>query len=148
MILYKNILKEKDAMLVTILTFVIVIVSPIVTKTKLDFTFTKMNHLAERIAEKSDLPAMYIINENNLRFLDDIYLFTEFEDSYIMKSSNASIENIENVMKDKDMSKGIVLVFNEGVDSDSIISQIKAKYNYSKDELMQNLNAGKVVYVY
>ena len=147
-ILYKNILKEKDAMLVTILTFVIVIVSPIVTKTKLDFTFTKMNHLAERIAEKSDLPVMYIINENNLRFLDDIYLFTEFEDSYIMKSSNASIENIENVMKDKDMSKGIVLVFNEGVDSDSIISQIKAKYNYSKDELMQNLNAGKVVYVY
>ena len=147
-ILYKNILKEKDAMLVTILTFVIVIISPIVTKTKLDFTFTKMNHLAERIAEKSDLPAMYIINENNLRFLDDIYLFTEFEDSYIMRSSNASIENIENVMKDKDMSKGIVLVFNEGVDSDSIISQIKAKYNYSKDELMQNLNAGKVVYVY
>ena len=66
-ILYKNILKEKDAILVTILTFVIVIVSPIVTKTKLDFTFTKMNHLAERIAEKSDLPAMYIINENNLR---------------------------------------------------------------------------------
>lgn len=91
---------------------------------------------------------MYIINENNLRFLDDIYLFTEFEDSYIMRSSNASIENIENVMKDKDMSKGIVLVFNEGVDSDSIISQIKVRYNYSKDELMQNLNAGKVVYVY
>ena len=147
-ILYKNILKEKDAILVTILTFVIVIVSPIVTKTKLDFTFTKMNHLAERIAEKSNLPAMYIINENNLRFLDDIYLFTEFEDSYIMRSSNASIENIENVMKDKDMSKGIVLVFNEGVDSDSIISQIKVRYNYSKDELMQNLNAGKVVYVY
>ena len=143
-----DIMKEKDAILVTILTFVIVIVSPIVTKTKLDFTFTKMNHLAERIAKKSDLPAMYIINENNLRFLDDIYLFTEFEDSYIMRSSNASIENIENVMKDKDMSKGIVLVFNEGVDSDSIISQIKAKYNYSKDELMQNLNAGKVVYVY
>ena len=73
---------------------------------------------------------------------------TTKEDLTKIKKELESIENIENVMKDKDMSKGIVLVFNEGVDSDSIISQIKAKYNYSKDELMQNLNAGKVVYVY
>ena len=147
-LLYKNILKEKDAIIVMVLTFTIVIISPIVTGTKLEFTYKKMNHLADKIEEKSDLPAIYIINENNMRFLDDIYIFTKIEDSYIMRSTNANIENVEKVLEGKNTSKGLIIVCNEGVQPENIIKQIKEKYNYSKDEIMQNLNAGKVFYVY
>ena len=147
-LLYRNTLKEKKSVIAMILTFIIVLVSPLVTGTNLEFTYKKMNHLAERVEEKSDLPAIYIFNENNIRFLDDIYMFTKINDSYIMRSSNANIENVKKVLEGKDTSKGMIIVYNEGVEPEEIIKQIKEKYNYNNEEIMQNLNAGQVIYVH
>ena len=47
--------------------------------------------------EKSSIPALYILNENNMRFLDDIYIFTKLDESYIMKYSQTNIENIKKI---------------------------------------------------
>ena len=75
-------------------------------------------------------------------------MFTKINDSYIMRSSNANIENVEKVLEGKDTSKGMIIVYNEGVEPEEIIKQIKEKYNYNNEEIMQNLNAGQVIYVH
>lgn len=98
--------------------------------------------------EKSSIPALYILNENNMRFLDDIYIFTKLDESYIMKYSQTNIENIKEVLKNKDTSNGIIIVYNSGVEAQNILEQIKQTYNYSKEEDVQSLNAGMVKYLY
>lgn len=145
--LLKKYVNVKKAQNIVIILFIIIIISPIFTKVNLDFTYTKMNHLADKIREKSDIPALYIFNENNIRFLDDIYIFTILDESYIMKYSQTTIENIQEVLKEKDTSKGLILVFNEGVEAEEITKQILETYNYKTIEVMQRLNAGEVKYL-
>lgn len=140
--------KQKTAQIATAVLFVIVTISPLFTGAHLEFTYTKMNHLAEKIEEKADVPALYVFNENKIRFLDDIYIFTELDNSYIMKYSNASEENIKNVLSQKDTSKGIFFIYNEDVKYEDIVKQIKEMYHYENEERVQDLNAGGVIYLH
>lgn len=146
--LLKKYVSIKKAKIITIVIFSITIISPLFTNINLDFTYTKMNHLVEKIEEKSDIPALYVLNENNIRFLDDIVIFTKLDESYIMKYSQTNIENIQNVLKDKNIQNGIILVCNEGVDTERVIKQIQETYNFKYKEEMQRLNCGIVNYLY
>lgn len=145
--LLKKYVSVKKAQNIIIILFIIIIISPIFTKVNLDFTYTKMNHLAEKIEDKSDIPALYIFNENNIRFLDDIYIFTILDESYIMKYSQTTIENIQEVLKEKDTSKGLILLHNEGVEIEEITKQILETYDFETAEVMQRLNAGEIRYL-
>lgn len=145
--LFKQFFDEKKSSIATVIVFGAIIISPLLANMHLDFTYTKMNHLADRIEEKHDIPALYIFNENNIRFLDDIYIFTKLDESYIMKYSETTIKNIKDVLKNKDTSNGLIVVTNEGVDVDKIIKEIADAYNYKTVENMQNLNAGMVKYL-
>ena len=145
--LAKKYINEKKAQIVIIIIFTIIIISPLFSNIQLEFTYTKMNNLAQKVQEKSEIPALYIFNENNIRFLDDIYIFTILDESYIMKYNETTIENIQKVMKDKDISKGLIVVCNDGVDTDEVIKQIKETYNYQSEEEMQRLNCGTIKYL-
>lgn len=146
--LFKQTLSEKVSKIATVSLFTIMIVSPIFTGAHLDFTYKKMNHLADKMEEMADIPTLYIFNENEIRFLDDIYIFTKIENSYIMRYSKTDIENIKNVMKDKDTSKGMIVVYNNGVEPDKIVEQIKENYDYTEKEEIQRLNCGNVLYLH
>lgn len=146
-VLNKN-LKENIAKILLCIIFVFTTISPIFTKEHLDFTYTNMNHLADKIEVIKDIPALYIFNENNNRFLDDIYLFTIIDNSYIMNLKNANIENIQNVLSDKNIEKGIILVLNEGFERQDLINNIKEKFDFKNEEVIQNLNAGIIMRLY
>ena len=60
----------------------------------------------------------------------------------------ASEENIKNVLRQKDTSKGIFFIYNEDVKYEDIVKQIKEIYNYKTDERVQDLNAGGVLYLH
>lgn len=149
--LFKETLTDKKAKIATVALFTIMIISPVFTGIKLDFTYTKMNHLADKMEEKSDVPALYIFDETNIRFLDDIYMFTKIDESYIMSTTKANMENIENVLSGKNTSKGMIFIYNYGdaqADIDGIQKGIMEKYNYTEVEEVQQLNIGKVIYLH
>ena len=146
--LFKQYVSTKKAEIMVTIMAVLIIMAPILTNSHLDFTYTKMNHLADKMEEKSSIPTLYILNEDNIRFLDDIYIFTKLDESYIMKYSQASIENIQEALKDKDTSNGIIFVYNRDVKPEKILEEVKQTYNYQTEEDIQNLNSGKVKYLY
>lgn len=146
--LFKQYVSTKKAEIMVTIMAVLIIVAPILTGSHLDFTYTKMNHLADKMEEKASIPTLYILNENNIRFLDDIYIFTKLDESYIMKYSQASIENIQEALKDKDTSNGIIFVYNRDVKPEKILEEVKQTYHYQTEEDIQNLNSGKVKYLY
>ncbi len=130
-----------------VLIFTFTTISPIFTGKQLDFTFKRMNNVAERVEEISDVPALYVFNENNNRFLDDIYLFTKIDNSYIMRLRNANEENIKKVFDGKDIENGILLICNEGYDREAIIKEVKESLGLKNEELIQNLNAGVILHL-
>lgn len=130
-----------------VLIFTFTTISPIFTGKHLDFTFKRMNNVAERVEKISDVPALYVFNENNNRFLDDIYLFTKIDNSYIMRLKNANEENIKKVFDGKDIKNGILLICNEGYDREAIIKEVKESLGLKNEELIQNLNAGVILYL-
>lgn len=130
-----------------VLIFTFTTISPIFTGKQLDFTFKRMNNVAERVEKISDIPALYVFNENNNRFLDDIYLFTKIDNSYIMRLKNANEENIKKVFDGKDIENGILLICNEGYDREAIIKEVKEALGLKNEELIQNLNAGIILHL-
>ncbi len=143
----KKYVKEKKAKIITTIVFCLIIISPALTNTGLEFTYKKMNNLSQKMESMKEVPALYIFNENNIRFLDDITIFTKLNESYIMKSSNATIENVSSVLKNKKTNNGLIVVYNEGVEPDKIVKQIMERYNYNKKEEVQKLNCGMVLYL-
>lgn len=130
-----------------VLIFTFTTISPIFTGKHLDFTFKRMNNVAERVEKISDVPALYVFNENNNRFLDDIYLFTKIDNSYIMRLKNANEENIKKVFDGKDIENGILLICNEGYNREAIIKEVKESLGLKNEELIQNLNAGVILHL-
>lgn len=130
-----------------VLIFTFTTISPIFTGKHLDFTFKRMNNVAEMVEKISDVPALYVFNENNNRFLDDIYLFTKIDNSYIMRLKNANEENIKKVFDGKDIENGILLICNEGYDREAIIKEVKEALGLKNEELIQNLNAGVILHL-
>lgn len=130
-----------------VLIFTFTTISPIFTGKHLDFTFKRMNNVAERVEKISDVPALYVFNENNNRFLDDIYLFTKIDNSYIMRLKNANEENIKKIFDGKDIENGILLICNEGYEREAIIKEVKEALGLKNEELIQNLNAGVILHL-
>ena len=146
--LLKHYFKQGKAQIIIGIILLIIIISPAVANTHLDFTYTKMNNLAKKMEEKANIPALYVFSDQSIRFLDDIYIFTKLDESYIMKYSLATIEHIHDVLEDKNTENGIIFIYNNGVEPEQIISEIKDTYNFKNVEDIQKLNEGMVKYIH
>lgn len=84
---------------------------------------TRMVNMAE---EHHSLPALYMFNSDENRFLDDILLFSIFDESYIAKDLTCTQENIQTVLNGKDVSNGFFVFMNNGQENDAMMEIITA----------------------
>lgn len=121
---------NKSTLFITTLLFLLIIYSPMVTRTKLEYTYTKYNNIAKKIEEKN-LPITYVLNTNKNRFLDDLYLFTLVDSSIILDYNNLQESVLKNQQED------FILICNEGVDEE----KIKGILENREITYMQKMNA-------
>lgn len=128
---------EKKALYITIAVLLVILISPAITRTSLEMTYTQYNNIAKRV-EENNMPIIYVFNKDNNRFLDDIYLFTLSEKSIVLDDKTDYAETLKN---EKD---NFILICNEGVDED------KVKENLSDRNIVyaQRMNACNVYFVY
>ena len=102
-----------------------------------------------KIIEKdlNNIPAIYIFNSNNNRFLDDILLFANIKESYIAKDIDCNEETINKIIKNKDIYNGILIFINEGQENKKILKEIKEATNLINTTYLQRLNACDLYYV-
>lgn len=89
----------------------------------------------------ADIPALYLFNSSNNRFLDDILLFANINESYIAKDIECTEEKIKEIMKDRDISNGMLLFINDGQKNEELLNRIKELTNLDKITYLQRLNA-------
>ena len=94
-----------------------------------------------KIEDEHNLPAIYIFNLNENRFLDDIYLFTLIDRSYIMNYNDLSEEKLKSVLNEVDISNGIILFTNNMVDNEKVKEEFNKLINNSEIEHLQRMNA-------
>ena len=110
--------------------------------------YSNMNEVIERIdKELNNVPALYIFNSSNNRFLDDILLFAKIKESYIAKDIECNEENIKKIMKDKDISNGVLIFINDWQDNEKIINIIKKNTGLQSITYLKRLNMCDVYYI-
>ena len=111
---------NKSTLFITTLLLLLIIYSPLLTRTKLEYTYTKYNSIAKNIKEKN-LPIIYVFSTSKNRFLDDLYLFTLVDSSIVLDYNNLQEEVLKNQQED------FILICNEGVNEEKIKKILESK---------------------
>ena len=122
---------------------------PILTDAKINNLYLEHKEIVAKVEkEYYKLPTIYLFNTNQNRFLDDIYLFTKIEESYILDKEKANEENIQKILENKNTNNGILLWVNEGFEKENYIEMIMNTQNFEKCEHVKRMNACDVYYMY
>lgn len=136
-----NMSNTKINNIIIIITLVTILIAPILFKIEPEVAYTDKKEIVSKLKNELNLPTLYLFNSNNNRFLDDIYLFSILNESYIAKDIECTEDNITNIFKSKDTSKGIVVFINEGQNNDPMLETIKKVLNLEKITWLKRLNA-------
>ena len=139
--------EEKNLNKIMIVICVIILITPILFKMEPEEQFLDKKEIVEKLQNELNVPTIYMFNSSQNRFLDDILLFSVLDESYIAKDVECTDENIQNILKGKDLSNGLVVFINGGQENDQIMETIKNATGLSKWEWIKGLNACNVYYV-
>lgn len=109
--------------------------------------YSNKRNIAEIIRNNMDLPALYLLDSNHNRFLDDILLFANINESYIVRDVEYSEEKIKEIISDKDISKGVLIFISDGQNNDDILDVIKNALELENVTYLKRLNACDVYLV-
>lgn len=147
--LSKLINDNKKINTICLIISIIMIVFPIIINAKIDNLYLQQKEIVKDIEEKySNIPTIYLFNTNQNRFLDDIYLFTKLNESYIYDINSENKQNIEEILKDKDIQNGLIVFANENFDKEYYLEELKQYNAFEKCEHLKRMNACDIYYIY
>lgn len=110
--------------------------------------YKNKHEITEMLTNKlNNVPAIYLFNSNNNRFLDDILLFATIKESYIAKDIEYTKEKIDEILLNKDISNGVLIFINDGQENEKIVSIIKQATDLERTVYLKRLNACDVYYI-
>ncbi len=157
--LLNNLVKEKTLNIILILTFIIILIFPIISNRVIkavygdgfilepEVMYSSKKDIVNKLEGEMNVPTLYLFNSQNNRFLDDILLFAKIDESYIAKDINLTEQNVLQIMEGKDLSNGMVVFINEGQENDELLDIIKKALGLEKIDYLERLNACDVYYL-
>lgn len=148
-LIINKVLNEKNSKIAFTIFMLILLIMPILTPAKINNLYLEHRDIVAKVEEKYyKLPTIYLFNTNQNRFLDDIYLFTKIEESYILDIEKANVENIEKILESKNTDNGILLWVNEGFEKQNYIDMIMNTQNFKNCEHIKRMNACDIYIIY
>ncbi len=138
---------EKVRDIVMVIFLAIVMVLPLVTKNYPPMMYQERAELVAKVEEKREVPAVYVANMGNQRFLDDILLFTMIEESYIAKDSEITEEKVRQIVRGKDLSQGLIIFVNDQPGHEAIMEAVREATGLEKQEWMGGTFLCQVYYL-
>lgn len=137
----KDIFTEKITKIVMTVVLIIILIMPIITRIEPEVEYSDKKEIVNFIKENSNKPVLFLFDENHNRYLDDIYLFTLAENSYIARNFNCVSNNIMTILDGQNISNGIIVFINEGYENDEQLQAISKATNLKDIKHIQRLNA-------
>lgn len=123
------------------LIYIMIFLSPIMFHLEPVGLYRDYQEIVEKVKNEYNLPTIYFFNSKNNRFLDDILLFSFLKESYIAKDINPTLENIQNIIKEKDTRDGLLIFINDEQNHQEIIQNTKENLKYTNIEHVKRLNS-------
>lgn len=109
--------------------------------------YSNKQDITKIVKSNADIPTLYAFNSHNNRFLDDILLFANINESYIAKDMECDEEKIQQIFLGKELSKGIFIFINDGQESDEIGNIVKKALGLQDIIYLKRLNACDVYFI-
>ena len=156
---FSNIFKDRTSNILLVITIIILFTMPIISNKILDVTdktnfriknevlYLNKKDIVNKLENELNVPTIYLIHPKHNRFLDDILLFSKIDESYMALDFECNEENLKLVMKEKDLSNGIVVFVSDGQDKNSKLEIIKKVFNLEKITHLERMNACDIYYI-
>ena len=145
--LLETVVNKGLALKIMILLSALIIISPFIFRTEPQVAYSDKKEIMHKLEYELNVPTLYLFNSQNNRFLDDILLFSKINESYVAKDVEYTEENIQNILKEKDTTRGIVVFINEGQNNDEILNIVKKGTSLEECKHLKRLNACDVYYL-
>ena len=148
--LYKilqTIFSEKATNIFVCILLGIIIISPFIFKMQPELWYKDKKEILKKIDEEINVPTIYLYNTQYGRFLDDMLLFAIIDESYIAKDIECTEENIQKILKNKDISNGIIILINEESGKEEIIENVKNYLNFTNWEHIHKMSGCNAYYI-
>lgn len=145
--LISNLVQGKKLDITMLIICIIIMITPIIFRMEPEEMFLDKRDIVNKLQNELNVPTIFMFNSNENRFLDDILLFSVLDESYVAKDVECTEENIQNIVKDKDLSNGLVIFINGGQENDDIMDKITKATGLTSWEWIKGLNACNVYYI-
>ena len=102
-------IKEKYLCTGLAVVFAVIVLTPGLTDNKLNFAYEYRKEIVETV-EKNNTPIVCVFDPNANRFMDNMYLYTKADRTYIMNVKDYSVEAAREVLKNENVENGVTLV--------------------------------------
>lgn len=145
--LLKTSFGEKKANIVTIVLFILMLISPFIFKLEPELFYQDKKDILQKVEEAHDVPGIYFTEANDNRFLNNIILFTKLDETYISRDKQSTKETWQEILKEKDISNGMFLIISEETNKDEIIEKIKEATELKDVQFIKGLYECEVYYI-
>lgn len=141
---------EKISNILMTVLCIFLILAPVFFHLEPELLYRDKKEIVQKVSGELNLPTIYLYNTQKGGFLDDILLFSQINESYIAKDISITKNTIKSIVKNKDISKGILLFINkEKEEENEIISnQVKQYLNFNNIEHVKRLSNCDVYYLH
>lgn len=146
--LLQSVFSEKVSNVLMSTIFCLLLLSPLVLKMEPELLYSDKREIVQELSGELNLPTIYLYNSQSGGFLNDILLFAILDESYIAKDIDCTVDNIQKIIENKDISKGIVIFINGEQDNDNIIDTVKKSLNFANSEHLKRLISCDAYYIY
>lgn len=120
----RTVLSEKICSVGFLILLILLTTAPKRLELEPEVVFKNRTRMVKMAEDNHQLPALYLFNSNENRFLDDILLFSIFDESYIAKDLECTEETIQSIFEGKDVSNGFFVFINNAQENDALMEII------------------------
>lgn len=143
----KDIYSEKKSNCIVLVILFMLLLAPFIFRLEPEELYRDKKGIVTQLEGEYNLPTIYFLNVEQNRFLDDILLFSKLDDSFVTKNMNFTEKDIQNILKGKDITKGIIIFINEGINHETLLEFMKESTNLKTSRHLKRLNACDVYYL-
>lgn len=140
-VVLEKVVSKKSTFIILNCLFIIMLFTPQIFNIELMYFYKDKTDIVEYIEEKHNAPALYIFNKEQNRFLDDIYMFTKLDNSYILDSKLFNEEKVREVFDGIDIKNGIIVFINGGLENDKCLKTLTKELECSSYKWIKRMNA-------
>jgi len=145
--LISNIIEENVKNIVFAVSFIIMLVMPFIVHIPVPVLYKGKAEIVSKVTEELNVPTLFWASAKNVRIQDDMLIFINLKDIYVAEGTECNSSNVQNIMNDKDLSRGIVVFLNDNQNKDKIIETIRNSLRLERVQHLKRMNACDIYYL-